>query len=227
MKSWIIGVQPTTILPEPRRVLKAIGAGNASEHVAAQMRKAIDHANALIVDGLAEPRIVAAEVGVADIGPQGIVVDAGLTIPCDGMVFAGTESIIAAIATLGPQLEARVAQEFARHEPLNAVALDAAGTILLRDMFVGFRHDCAAQARWAGKCVGPRISPGCEAMPLEAQGALFALSDAHLIGVSLNDSNVMSPAKSLSAVFPVGSALGPQLQGDSMCRACRHRERCQ
>lgn len=208
------------------QMLEALGAASAPEGVIRLARESIDSANAMVADGLVQPRLIAAEFRVDSLIADGIVVGSHTIIPCDSSVFEGSDRIIAAIATLGPRLEQTVTSAFAGNNPLLAITLDAAGTILIRNASIQFQRDCAARAGAIGLELGPRVSPGCRAVPLEAQKALFSLLDAQSVGVTLTDSLLMTPVKSVSLMFPLGASLPERLRVFNICHACRHSNRC-
>ena len=127
------------------------------------------------------------------------------------------ERIIAAIVTLGPRLEHAVRSSFDDNDPLLAIILDMAGIILIRNASTHFQRECATRAGAIGLELGPRVSPGCQAVPLEAQKALFSLLDAQSIGVTLTDSLLMTPVKSVSVILPLAASLPERLKVFSMC----------
>ena len=54
------------------------------------------------------------------------------------------------------------------------------------------------------RTVTPRYSPGYGDMPLEKQKDIFALLDCNRqIGISLNESLLMTPSKSVTAIFGI------------------------
>ncbi len=210
----------------PAQVLDALGAGAAPESVKRATTQVIESANAEIAAGLIRPQLVADELAIDGISPDGITVRGSTLIPCNGGIFEGADRIIIAIATLGPRLQEKVKAAFAANEPLFALIMDVAGTILIRNASITFQADCAARAQAIGLETGPRISPGCRFIPLEAQRALFSLLDADSIGVTLTDSLLMTPVKSVSILFPLGPALPHRLRTFSMCRICPHSAKC-
>ncbi len=220
---------PAEVAPYPQ-MLEALGLdiaiGGAPTDVVRSTLESIDAANALIADGLVQPRLIAAEYVIDSLIPDGIVIDGHTIIPCDSALFDGVDRIIAAVITLGPRLEQAVRSAFADNDPLLAITLDTAGTILIRNASTRFQRECAALAGAIGLELGPRISPGCQTVPLEAQRALFSLLDARSIGVTLTDSLLMTPVKSVSLILPLAAALPERLKVFSMCHTCRHSSKC-
>mgnify|MGYP000957956242 CR=1 FL=1 len=56
--------------------------------------------------------------------------------------------------------------------------------------------------------------------------ALLSLPDAQTIGVTLNDSLLMTPVKSVSFILPLAASLPERLRVFSMCHTCRHSDKC-
>ena len=192
---------------------------------------AIDEANRAVIDGLVVPRVVARTLPIASIADKGIFLDSiaensSAFIPCSGLLFEGASHVMLAIATIGPLLERQVKAEFDTGDPLAGIVLDAMGTISLQSLASRIRQTCAQRADECGMETGPRIAPGCEAMPLDAQSALFSLLDADAIGVTLSDSLLMTPLKSTSLVLPLGPSLPDHLTRFNMCDTCPHKNRC-
>jgi hypothetical protein len=137
--------------------------------------------------------------------------------------LAGATELAVVVCTIGPALEDRMAALFAAGEPLQALALDGAGTAAVGQLagMVGVRICDEATTR--GLSVGMRASPGQEGWPITQQRVLFDLVPAGKIGVQLTPSCLMLPRKSVS--FVVG--LGPGLRADAVpCDFCSKRERC-
>ena len=210
----------------PAQILEALGATAAPADVVRSTLESVDAANAMIAHGLVQPRLIAAEYVIDSLISDGIVIDGHTIIPCDGSLFEGVDRIIAAVITLGPGLEQAVRSAFAGNDPLSAIILDTAGTILIRNASRRFQRECAARAGAVGLELGPRVSPGCPAVQLEAQKALFSLLDARSIGVTLAESLLMTPVKSVSLILPLAAALPERLRAFSMCHTCRHSNKC-
>ena len=71
----------------------------------------------------------------------------------------------------------------------------------------------------------PRFSPGYGDLPLDVQSPLLALTDAtRRLGVTLSESNLMNPLKSVTAV--IGLSDTPQQARIRGCDYCAMRTRC-
>lgn len=192
---------------------------------------AIDEANRAITGGLAALRGVVRVLPIESVANNGILLDSrgesgGTFMPCKGWLYEAASHAVLVIATIGPRLERQVKAAFDTGDPLAGVVLDAMGTITLRSLTSHIRRDCAQRAAACGMKVGPRVAPGCEVMPLEAQEAIFSLLDADSIGVTLSESLLMTPLKSTSLVLPLGSNLPARFGKFNMCDTCPHKDRC-
>ena len=103
----------------------------------------------------------------------------------------GCEKVILFAATIGVEID-RLITKYAHISPAKAVMLQAIGAERIEALCDAF---CAEM-----ECARPRFSPGYGDLPLETQHDIFAvLNCSKTIGLSLNDSLLMSPSKSVTA----------------------------
>ena len=103
-------------------------------------------------------------------------------------------------ATVGLELD-RLIAKYSKLSPSRALVLQALGAERVEALCDAFLSDLKPFYREAGLSMRPRFSPGYGDLPLEVQKDFFALLDCHRkIGLSLNDSLLMSPTKSVTAV---------------------------
>ena len=104
-------------------------------------------------------------------------------------------------ATVGLPLDRRIAR-YQRLDPPRALLLNAIGAERVEALCDVF---CAALAESAD-CT-PRFSPGYGDLPLSLQPDILALLDCErLIGLTLNQSLIMSPSKSVTAIIGISEA---------------------
>jgi hypothetical protein len=171
-------------------------------------------------ESLIEPRVVYRAAPVTGQGPD--LIEAGverLTIPEIGRLWGTLEAVGAGICTVGSAIEDRVRALWDSRELPLAVMLDSVGSAAAESL-AEYANDLLCQAAIsAGTKVTNRISPGYAGWDTAEQAALFHLCPGDPIGVTLNDSCVMSPGKSIS--FLVG--VGPEARVDhyfTQCRRC-------
>jgi len=171
-------------------------------------------------ESLIEPRVVYRGSRVTGQGPN--LIEAGgerLKIPEIGRLWGSLEAIGAGICTVGSAIEERVRELWDRRELPLAVMLDSVGSAAVESL-AEYANDLLCQAAIeAGVKVTNRVSPGYAGWDTAEQAALFRLCHGGPIGVTLNDSCVMTPSKSIS--FLVG--VGPEARVDhyfTQCRRC-------
>jgi len=110
-------------------------------------------------------------------------------------VIQGADKVVTFAATVGIEYD-RLIRRYQRIEPTRALFLQALGAErveALCDLFC---------SEFEGRT--PRYSPGYGDLPLETQKDLFeVLQCEHKIGISLNESLLMTPTKSVTALFGI------------------------
>ncbi len=108
-------------------------------------------------------------------------------------------SVILFAATLGPEVD-RLIQKNSKINPAKSVMLQAAGAMFIEryvDMLQDFFKSEEAKNKNA---IRPRFSPGYGDVSLEVQKIFFELLDCQKnLALTLNDSLIMSPEKSVTA----------------------------
>ena len=171
-------------------------------------------------ESLIEPRVVYRGSRVTRQGPD-VIETAGqlLHIPEIGRLWGSLETVGVGICTVGSAIEARVRELWDRRELPLAVMLDSVGSAAVESL-AEYANDLLCQAAIpAGLKVTNRVSPGYAGWDTAEQAALFRICHGGPVGVTLNDSCVMTPGKSIS--FLVG--VGPEARVDhyfTQCRRC-------
>lgn len=130
----------------------------------------------------------------------------------------GCERVVLMAATLGIGID-RLIAKYGRLSPAKAVLLQAIGTERVEALCDAF---CDALAAETGLTPRGRFSPGYGDLPLNTQREVFSLLQAEKrIGVTLNDSFLMSPSKSVTAF--VGLSHEPK-SAAAKCRLCDKRD---
>ena len=111
--------------------------------------------------------------------------------------LAGCGEIVLFAATIGLEMDRLIAR-YAHLSPSRSVMLQAIGAERIESLCDAFENELIRQ----GHELGQRFSPGYGDLPLDLQRDIFAALDCpRHIGVSLNESLLMSPAKSVSAII--------------------------
>ncbi len=106
-------------------------------------------------------------------------------------------------ATVGLEID-RLIAKYSRMSPAKALCFQALGTERAEALCDAFCDDVKKNYEENGESVTRRFSPGYGDLPLSMQKGIFrALNCPIHIGVTLNDSLLMSPAKSVTAIMGV------------------------
>jgi hypothetical protein len=212
-------------VPEAGEVLAVQGLPEG-DALAPRLRRLLDEALADCA-GLVEPRAVR-----EDLSAEGFAsVLAPLGIPADdlvvGRVYPRAESLALFVATLGGALPARIRRLFDEGALAEAWMLDAvasAAADLLADRLADRYRDALVEQGLADPRVLP-YSPGYCGWPTRGQRPLFDALRPEEIGVTLNDSCLMSPIKTVSGVLVAGPGQAHRFRPDfPFCDDCRTHE---
>ena len=111
--------------------------------------------------------------------------------------LAGCDEIVLFAATIGLEMDRLIAR-YAHLSPSKSVMLQAIGAERIEALCDAFENELIRQ----GHEISPRFSPGYGDLPLDMQQDIFAALDCPKhIGVSLNESLLMSPSKSVTAII--------------------------
>lgn len=111
----------------------------------------------------------------------------------------GCTQIIVFAATVGIELD-RLIAKYSRVSPVKALIFQAIGAERIEALCDVFSENITAD-----KKSKPRFSAGYGDFPLEAQKEIFAyLEPNRKIGLTLNNSLLMSPSKSVTAIIGIG-----------------------
>lgn len=112
--------------------------------------------------------------------------------------LSGCDSVILFAATIGVEID-RLIMKYAAISPAKAVMLQAIGAERIEALCDRFCEDIKESESGRVR-LHPRFSPGYGDLPLQMQREIFRLLNCEkYIGVSLNESLLMSPTKSVTA----------------------------
>ena len=136
----------------------------------------------------------------------------------------GCRSVVLFAATVGIGVD-RLMQA-GRLEPVKALIYQAAGAAAIEAYCDCLCEEIRVQAAAQGLCTRPRFSPGYGDFPLEHQREIFRVLDCpRKIGLTLTDSCIMVPVKSVTAVMGLSEEKTPcVISGCENCGAqCAYR----
>ena len=129
------------------------------------------------------------------------------------------DSIVLFAATVGLEIDRLIAR-YNRVSPARALMFQAIGAERIEALCRCFNDEISRQEKEAGGFTRPRFSPGYGDLPLELQKDIFRVLDCpRKIGLTLNESLLMSPSKSVTALIGIGRGAGECTRDDG-CADC-------
>lgn len=178
---------------DKREVLRYAGV-RSSIGESAELISRLDEAIALMGDVL-NPRVCFCELDIRDC-------DFGSSLDIKKNL-RNSHSVIFFAATLGIELD-RLIFRYSVLSPATALLLEALGNERIEALCDRFCEDMRQIKLMRGESLRPRFSAGYGDLPLEYQRQIFDLLDppSH-IGLTLNNSYLMSPSKSVTALVGI------------------------
>jgi hypothetical protein len=113
-------------------------------------------------------------------------------------IFEHAKKVALCICTIGPELESESAQMMRDNEMIKALILDAIGSEAVEQVARQTDKLLCEKARDIDLWPSKRFSPGYKAWNIEEQRYIFREIPGEEIGVTLNESCMMIPRKSVS-----------------------------
>ncbi len=115
----------------------------------------------------------------------------------------GCDAAVIFAATVGIDID-RLIKKYAHSSPSRTVIMQAIGTERIEALCDIFTDNYLNTALDNEHILTPRFSPGYGDLPLELQEDIFRLLEpSSKIGITLNESLIMSPSKSVTAIFGI------------------------
>jgi hypothetical protein len=178
-------------------------------------------------EALVSPALTWEAPRIREIRHEFVVLDSGQRIGGGPVttVVGGAEELIVAVCTVGKPVSDRIAEHQRAGRMMEGFLLDSLGSWSVDLVRQQFCRWCEQDATDRGLRVSASLSPGESEWSVKDQAAIFRVVDGTSIGVSLTESLVMSPLKSLSLIIGRGSRpMG--VEGASNCDFCTIRDRC-
>ena len=162
-----------------------------------------------------------------------VFTDQGVEIPGTGICMTGKDirdhlescrDVYLLCATAGVELDKRI-RRWMITEPDAGVVLDACGIQAVEQIADMAEREIEKAVQAEGKNITWRFSPGYGDMPLELQRDFIRVLDTYRkIGVSLSESFLMIPSKSVTAVIGVADTARDKRK--NKCDHCNNRDNC-
>ena len=118
----------------------------------------------------------------------------------------GCERAVIFAATVGIEPDRLIAR-YHTISPARALFFQAIGSERVEALCDCFCRELSEREEKRGRAIRPRFSPGYGDLPLQMQRTVFEMLDcAKHIGISLNESLLMSPTKSVTAIVGIAPA---------------------
>jgi hypothetical protein len=159
------------------------------------------------------------------IRPEGVYSLFGNTTFKEHPLFGDAQKIALGICTIGQAFDNAVAMHFKNREYLEGLILDAAGTVALENVAELLRREIKERTSEEGFVISRRFSPGEGDWGLDGQTLIFQYFSDENVGISLNESGMMHPRKSLSFAYTFVSGAREESRGED-CQCCSISPRC-
>lgn len=141
-------------------------------------------------------------------------------------LLKGTSYLVLGVVTIGSSLENKVSEFFTQGEYPRAIALDAVGTVAVESLSRYIRNLVCQEAKEQYFKITRYFSPGYGDWDISQQKDIFKIIPTNKIGVSLTESCMILPRKSLSWIIGIGKNVTISSKNDDSCKICLA-ENCQ
>jgi hypothetical protein len=139
--------------------------------------------------------------------------------------LARAQLVVVMVCTIGSELDETISSLF-KIDPIIGTALDGVGSAAIEILAIQVCNNFESQGKEEGLKTSMPLNPGMVGWPLDqGQTQIFTLVDSDEIQVSLTESCMMTPNKSLSMVLGIGedvSDIGTSCDYCSLKGVCRY-----
>lgn len=197
--------------------------GYRGQEMPAELDAQLDECTKKVMQ-LTQPRLVYRELPVERDGESLKIAGIELEGEDVKVLLKSCEKVILMAATAGPQVCALISKTQVSDKG-SALIMDSCASVAVENICNNFEEDLRAQAEGEGLFLTDRFSPGYGDLPINLQkGICEALNTGRRIGVTVTDSFLMVPSKSVTAI--IGLAKEPQPHRASGCEVCRLFRNC-
>ncbi|MEJ2716341.1 MAG: vitamin B12 dependent-methionine synthase activation domain-containing protein [Deltaproteobacteria bacterium] len=204
-------------------VFRLLGGGNGETGSRATSRKVQKWSEHLL--SITEPEIVYSVQAVAEVGKGYVRLARGPVFRSRKLAraFRECELAVCFVGTLGHGIEDEIGSLTLRGKLADAFVVDALGSAGIEHAVERFYGALEDHFRLQGKGLTLRFSPGYCDWPLDQQAQLLDLVDTRLVGVTLLESSLMTPRKSISGIFGITSRRMASFTKYNPCVVCQQK----
>lgn len=135
-------------------------------------------------------------------------------------LIQNAEYLLFAVATVGAKIEEHTREWFKEGQYLKAMVWDALGTVAVKTAGQWLNHFIEKENIPRGFQLSRYFEPGSDDWDIQEQKKVFTILQPEKIGVTLNSSCMMEPAKSLSWIRGMGQNLTHSCRDEFSCDYC-------
>ena len=136
-------------------------------------------------------------------------------------LLKGTIYLVLGVVTVGSSLENKVSEFFTQREYPRAIALDAVGTVAVEGLSRYIRNLVCQEAKEQCFKTTRYFSPGYGDWDISQQKDIFKIIPTNKIEVSLTESCMILPRKSLSWIIGMGKRVIISSKERDACKICK------
>lgn len=140
-------------------------------------------------------------------------------------LLENVELIFFALVTIGPRIEEVIKKRFDQNQYIQAVILDAVGTVAVKTLAQWFNYYIEHESSHKGYQFSRYFEPGSGDWNLREQKKIFHILEPEKIGIKLSSANMIQPTKSLTWIRGMGHNLIHSYRNEFSCQYCL-RENC-
>ena len=174
---------------------------------------------------LSKPNYIRAIKKIALIGEDFIEIEGGIRFSTGRIAqyIKDSSDIVIFLVTIGDEIEKIAGELTSGKEPLQGYLLDRIGSFAVESLAKAVEKKIRKDYSILKKSVSRRYSPGYCDWPIEEQHIIAKILDFSKIGVSLNESCMMKPKKSISAIVAIADR-GIFTEFGSTCGICEKKD---
>ncbi|KUK89541.1 MAG: hypothetical protein XE02_0972 [Mesotoga infera] len=163
-------------------------------------------------------------LSLKSISPEGVIfTESGYQFSVNTNIIKfleNAEYLLLAVVTIGPKMEQSVKENFNQNQYLRAMVRDAIGTVAVKTAGQWLNHYIEERSLQEGFELSRYFEPGSGDWDIQEQMKIFQILQPEKIGVTLNSSYMMQPAKSLSWIRGMGHNLIHSYRDEFSCQYC-------